>query len=244
MNIWAETDCGLVRKLNQDAFAQGQTADERHMFFAVCDGMGGAKGGNIASGMAVDIFKNSVKKLLKPVMSANYIKNILLNTINDANNEIYKTAVNDKDLSGMGTTIVAGIASEEYAVIANVGDSRAYIIGEDGIRLVTKDHSVVAEMVERGELSCAEARIHPNKNLITRALGAEQSVQVDIFTIDMSNEKYILLCSDGLTNFVNEQEILYEIIYGGNTDDCCRRLINIANERGGTDNITVLIAEI
>lgn len=244
MNIWAQTDCGRVRITNQDALVYGRSENNKFAYFAVCDGMGGAKAGNVASMMAARTFEEYVKDRIKPAMSSNYMKGILIEAAELANGEIYDAATRDKNLSGMGTTMVGCILSDECAAIVNVGDSRAYFIDENGISLITRDHSVVAEMVERGEISEAEAVKHPNKNLITRALGAEQKVQADVFDREITSGQYILLCSDGLTNFVDEQEILYEILHGGDTDGCCDRLISLANERGGADNITVLLAEV
>ena len=141
----------------------------------------------------------------------------------------------------MGTTLVAALAGEHGATILNEGDSRAYYISSDGIQLVTRDHSLVEDLVQRGELTREEARNHPHKNLITRALGAEPLLMTDCFHQDMDEGDCLLLCSDGLSNVVNEQEMLYEVHLGGDDDTCCQRLLDIALSRGAPDNVTAVL---
>jgi len=140
----------------------------------------------------------------------------------------------------MGTTLVAVVATQTKTAVINIGDSRAYRINSEGIEKITRDHSLVEDMVRMGELTEEQAQEHPGKNLITRAVGTDVSVTGDVFFPDMKRGEYILLCSDGLSNLVSEQEMLYEVMYGENSD-CCRRLIDIANDRGGYDNITVVL---
>lgn len=143
----------------------------------------------------------------------------------------------------MGTTIVAALAGGAEAVILNEGDSRAYHINSEGIVLVTRDHSLVEDLVERGELTREQARTHPHKNLITRALGAEPILMADCFRQPLAEGDYLLLCSDGLSNVVNEQEMLYEVIHGGAERDCCQRLLDIALSRGAPDNVTAVLVK-
>ena len=158
-----------------------------------------------------------------------------------ANEEIFRRATTDEDCAGMGTTLVAALAGGEQAVILNEGDSRAYHISQAGILLVTRDHSLVEDMVERGELTREEARTHPHKNLITRALGAEPVLLADCFRQPLGQGEYLLLCSDGLSNVVTDQEILYEVIHGGEDETCCQRLLDITMHRGAPDNVTVVL---
>ena len=158
-----------------------------------------------------------------------------------ANHEIFQRSIEDEECTGMGTTLVAALAGENEAVILNEGDSRAYYINQDGITLVTRDHSLVEDLVERGELTREQARTHPHKNLITRALGAEPVLMADCFRKEMAPGDYLLLCSDGLSNVVGEQEMLYEVIHGGEADSCCQRLLDIALNRGAPDNVTAVL---
>lgn len=144
----------------------------------------------------------------------------------------------------MGTTLVAALAGEEEALILNEGDSRAYHISEEsGISQVTRDHSLVEDLVERGELTRDQARVHPHKNLITRALGAEPDLKADSFRRELAEGDFLLLCSDGLSNVVSEQEILYEVVHGGEACTCCRRLLDIALHRGAPDNVTAVLIQ-
>ena len=158
-----------------------------------------------------------------------------------ANREVFQRSLQDQDCTGMGTTLVAALAGEGGAVILNEGDSRAYHISQSGISLVTRDHSLVADLVERGELTREEAKNHPNRNLITRALGADPGLMADCFRQPMAPGDYLLLCSDGLSNVVEEQEMLYEVIHGEGDESCCQRLLDIALNRGAPDNVTAVL---
>ena len=161
-----------------------------------------------------------------------------------ANRQVFRRAVEDENCVGMGTTLVAALAGEEEALILNEGDSRAYHISEEsGISQVTRDHSLVEDLVERGELTRDQARVHPHKNLITRALGAEPELRTDAFRREMTEGAFLLLCSDGLSNVVSEQEILYEVVHGGEACTCCRRLLDIALHRGAPDNVTAVLIQ-
>ena len=160
-----------------------------------------------------------------------------------ANQAIFHHSVHDPECAGMGTTMVAALAGVSQAVILNEGDSRAYHINDEGIVLVTRDHSLVEDLVARGELTREQARTHPHKNLITRALGAEPILMADCFRQPLSEGEYLLLCSDGLSNVVNEQEMLYEVIHGGKDCQCCQRLLDIALSRGAPDNVTVVLVK-
>ena len=239
-----KTDNGLVRTENQDAYYVDLINEDNIALCVVCDGMGGAKAGGLASSLAAETFVKSVKEKLKLNMSAKYIETVARESVLSANRLLYEKSVSDSECSGMGTTLVAVIADGKHAVVANVGDSRAYSIDENNIVRVTRDHSLVEDLLMKGDLTIEEARSHPRKNLITRALGTEETIECDIFTLDIKQGDNILLCSDGLTNPVEDQEILYEVLHGGKKELACDRLIDIANERGGKDNITVVLLEI
>ena len=235
MHMWGITHRGAVRQQNQDAYAMQELGDGR-VVALVCDGMGGARAGNVASTMAVDIFMNT---FLQADRGSDQER--MQQAAAQANQEIFQRSSTDEDCVGMGTTLVAALAGDGEAVILNEGDSRAYHVNQNGIALVTRDHSLVEDMVARGELTRDQARTHPHKNLITRALGAEPVLMADCFRQTLLPGEYLLLCSDGLSNIVTEQEMLYEIIHGGEDDTCCQRLLDIALHRGAPDNVTAVL---
>ena len=239
MNVWGITDRGTIREQNQDAFAHQVLPDGR-VIALVCDGMGGARAGNIASSMAVDIFMEEFQKDCQESEDLTRMER----AAGQANRRIFQKAAEDEHCVGMGTTLVAALAGEEEALILNEGDSRAYHISEvQGISQVTRDHSLVEDLVERGELTRDQARVHPHKNLITRALGAEPELKTDVFRQSLAEGEFLLLCSDGLSNVVSEQEILYEVVHGGEACTCCRRLLDIALHRGAPDNVTAVLIQ-
>ncbi|MDR1217365.1 MAG: Stp1/IreP family PP2C-type Ser/Thr phosphatase [Oscillospiraceae bacterium] len=241
MEICGKTDMGAVRRQNQDAFSV-MLDDERSVaVFVVCDGMGGARAGNVASGMAVDRFMEYMRKAGGDGAQLGDIADVMEKAAAAANAVVYVKSATESEYAGMGTTLVAAAVTQERCVIANIGDSRAYRITGDGITQVTKDHSVVEEMVDRGDITRAEARGHPKKNLITRALGTGISEMPDIFEPELREGEYLLLCSDGLSNIVEEREIYYETTYGGGIEDSCGRLMEIALTRGAPDNVTAVL---
>ena len=241
MKYSSKTDNGKKRENNQDSHFIGQNTDGT-LFAVVCDGMGGAGNGDIASKMAVDYIVNTMMTLYRPNMSDLVIKSILVSAVEEANKLIFERAGRDKALSGMGTTVVAALISEEFAYIAHAGDSRAYLINEGGIIQLTRDHSVVQNMLERGEITSLEAENHPKKNLITRALGVEKTVKIDFYQEEFPKGARLLMCTDGLSNYVSAGEII-EICSCCETEGCSQRLVDRANKNGGGDNITVIVAE-
>lgn len=242
MQVWAITDRGAVRQQNQDAFSILQPGDGRSVAM-VCDGMGGAKAGNVASRLAVDTFLTVLQQ--QDCEDWGQDPHALLVRCADAANQAVRLrAISDPECEGMGTTLVAALVLGEDAYILNVGDSRAYYISEsDGIRRVTRDHSVVEDLVSRGEISPEAARLHPQKNLITRALGAEAHTQSDLYDLKLYPSDYLLLCSDGLSNLMDDQEISYEVLHGGEAESCCQRLLQLAMSRGAPDNVTVVLLQ-
>ena len=238
MNVWGITDRGMIREENQDAFAH-QILPDGGVVALVCDGMGGARAGNIASSMAVDVFMEAFLQ----AEDADDLQR-MEQAADQANRQIFRRAATDENCVGMGTTLVAALVGEEEALILNEGDSRAYHISEEtGILQVTRDHSLVADLVARGDLTRDQARVHPHKNLITRALGAEPELKTDVFRPELAQGDFLLLCSDGLSNVVSEQEILYEVVHGGEACTCCRRLLDIALHRGAPDNVTAVLIQ-
>lgn len=241
MQGWAITDRGAVRQQNQDSFSI-LTPTQHCGIAIVCDGMGGAKAGNIASRLAVDTFLAVLQQhdpedwKLDP--------HALLNRCTAAANQaVFHRAISDPDCEGMGTTVVAAMLLDDQAFILNIGDSRAYLINENGIRRVTRDHSVVEDLVSRGEIPPEVARLHPQKNLITRALGAEPDTTGDLYDVKLDSADFLLLCSDGLSNLMDDQEISYEVLHGGPAETCCERLLQLAMSRGAPDNVTVVLLQ-
>ena len=240
MEYWGLSDIGKVRAQNQDVFRIEEM--DRHTILAVvCDGMGGAKAGNIASRLAIDVFVDEVKSSYKPSMNQEQTGQMLQQALKLANTTVYDQAQQFEDFKGMGTTLVAALLSGRNATILNVGDSRCYHITSNDIRRITVDHSVVQMMVDRGELTADEARNYPGRNLITRAVGTEPTVESDIFAIWVERGEALLLSSDGLHDTVEDQEILFEVVHGVNNDNCCQRLLDIANMRGSPDNVTTVL---
>ncbi len=238
MRIFAKTDKGKVRSVNQDAFAANVLSGGA-AFAVVCDGMGGASAGDIASKTAVEIISQYVLASYNPSMTSDDIIKLLSNAIASANIEVYTLSKKDEQLNGMGTTAVSAIVREQQAVICNVGDSRAYLIADE-LKQLTRDHSVVQSLVESGKLSPEQAQIHPEKNVITRALGVEENVLTDSYCVDLGENDKILLCTDGLSNYANENSIL-RIVKDNALDKITDLLIKEANNGGGRDNITAAI---
>ena len=243
MHSWGLTDKGCVRKMNQDAY-DIQQLDRNTLLCVVCDGMGGAKSGNIASSLAVDVFSQEIQRFWTANMEWDRADQLMKSAVKLANFTVYDQAMQFEEFDGMGTTLVAAFIRGRKASIVNVGDSRAYRINQNGIRQITKDHSVVQMMVDRGELTAEMAKRYPGKNLITRAVGTEASVSCDVFRQELSKGDYLLLCSDGLSNLLDDQEILFEVVHGVNKERCCKRLLDIAISRGSPDNVTCVLVSI
>ena len=240
MQYWGLTDQGCVRKQNQDSF-QIQRLDRNTVLAVVCDGMGGAKSGNIASSLAVDVFVQEVRRCWVSSMDNEKVDQMLKSAVKLANFTVYDQSRQIEEFDGMGTTLVAVLIRGKKATVVNVGDSRAYGINSNGIRQLTNDHSLVQLMVDRGELTPEMARYYPGKNLITRAIGTETMVQCDLYHLDVKRGDFFLLCSDGLSNMMDEQEILFEVVHGVNKQYCCQRLLAIAKNRGAPDNVTSVL---
>ncbi len=238
MQIFAKTDIGKIRSINQDAFYINTLPNDAALA-VVCDGMGGASAGDIASKTAVEIISQYIINSYNPSMSSDDIERLLDNAVASANMEVFNLSQKDERLYGMGTTVVMSIVRDNQAIICNVGDSRAYLINDDIIQ-ITRDHSMVQTLVESGKISPEEAKVHPKKNIITRALGVEESVLTDCYCVNITEKDKLLLCTDGLSNYVNTNEIL-DIVNSNELDKITSLLINKANLGGGRDNITAAI---
>ena len=240
MQFWGLTDVGCVRAQNQDAFLM-EKLDKNTLLCVVCDGMGGAKSGNIASTLAADVFMQQVKQTWNGDTNQEHVDQMLRNAVKLANFTVFDQSKQFEEFTGMGTTLVAVLLCGKRATIVNVGDSRAYYIDPAGIRQLTVDHSVVQMMVSRGELTPEQAKTYPGKSLITRAIGTETMVPCDIFHKKAAHGDYFLLCSDGLSNLMDDQEILFEVAHGQDKSKCCQHLLDIAKKRGAPDNVTSVL---
>lgn len=238
MKIVAKTDKGKIRESNQDAYAVGELPGEV-AWAVVCDGMGGAAGGNIASKLAVKVISDKITSCYNEKMRDSSIKNLLDSAITAANIEVYDMADSHSELKGMGTTVVCAVVKQDTVYIAHAGDSRAYVAGEEGVVQLTTDHSFVQDLVDRGKITAEEAEHHPNKNLITRAVGVDKRIEVDFDQFDLNENETLILCTDGLSNYVSTDDILNDV-KDGQYYAFADRLVKRANNNGGGDNITVV----
>lgn len=238
LKTFSLTDIGKRRKVNQDyVYTSERPVGNLPNVFIVADGMGGHKAGDYASKCAVETMVQEIRDSFE----VNPEK-ILKRAIEVANERIIKLASENEDLSGMGTTVVAATCMGRFLRVADVGDSRLYVIGEK-ITQITRDHSLVEEMVRMGGLDREDARTHRDKNIITRAIGAADSVDIDFFNVELRQDEVVLMCSDGLTNMLEDEEI--RMILNGQRDivEKAEELVKAANNNGGKDNISVVLIE-
>lgn len=244
ITVFGASDVGRRRSCNEDCFNIVSLQDGA-VCAVVCDGMGGAAGGYIASTLARDTISTRISESYNEKMSDRAIKAMLETAIAAANITVFDKAVSDSSLAGMGTTAVVALIRGDTLYIAHVGDSRAYIISgvrADGIEQITTDHSIVQMMVESGQITEEEARIHPKRNIITRAIGVSDSVTPDFNILRLNSGCKLLICSDGLTNFMSNSEIT-DIVNSSPPENAVKLLIDGANNAGGGDNITAVVAE-
>ncbi len=238
MKIVAKTDKGKIRENNQDAYAVGELPNEV-AWAVVCDGMGGYSGGDIASKLAVKVISEKITSCYNAKMRDSSVKNLLDSAITAANIEVYDMAYAHSKLSGMGTTVVCAIVRNNDVFIAYAGDSRAYIASREELRQITTDHSYVQDLVNSGQITQDEAEHHPNKNYITRAVGIEKQIEVDFVQETIGDDDVLILCTDGLSNYVSREELVKDLS-DGQYYAFADRLVKRANNNGGGDNITVV----
>lgn len=241
MRIFGITDKGKVRKENQDSYIIENCEKRKCSIVAICDGMGGAKAGDLASRLACKSFATGLfdALLMNKVPEANFEK-LLKKCSAEANGVVKEYSMFDSEYDGMGTTLVGGIVCAGKAHIINIGDSRAYKISGTDITQITSDHSYVQELVSMGAITAEEAKNHPRKNVITRALGVDKSVEADYFCVDFKKGDYMLLCSDGLSNMVSDIEITWASNEEKNPEDLCKRLLRLCLDRGARDNVSIV----
>ncbi len=239
MRIVSKTDIGKVRRANQDAYSTGELPGGV-AWAVVCDGMGGANGGNIASATAVKVISERISSTYRDGMRSSSILAMLDSAINAANISVYDMSKEDALLAGMGTTVVACVLVGGVAYIAHAGDSRAYRFNSEMITQVTRDHSYVQQLIEEGKITSEQAKTYPHRNIITRALGVNDRIIVEHNEVDLSEGDAILLCTDGLSGQLEPDDML-SIFKEHSFYECPDYLVKLANERGGADNITVVI---
>ncbi|WP_101843836.1 Stp1/IreP family PP2C-type Ser/Thr phosphatase [Halobacillus sp. Marseille-P3879] len=233
------SDQGKVRYHNEDAGGVFYH-ENAQMLAVVADGMGGHKAGDVASQMAV----STLHKKWKETSSIDHPEKAELwmkDAIHEVNMEILKHSRENEECRGMGTTVVAALCSKQFTTVGHVGDSRVYLANDDGFKRITEDHSLVNELVRSGQISAEQAETHPRKNVLLKALGTDENISPDIMTLEFERDDRLLLCSDGLTNKVNEEELSELSNYKGDWQEFCQSLINLANDRGGEDNITLAV---
>ncbi len=243
MNVFGITHCGAVRSENQDRLRFAQMGGGELLTVVLCDGMGGAQAGSVASTIASDTFMSHAANSLDESSTVSDMHMILTEAVNYANIKVYDRAFADFACMGMGSTLVGMLVNGKRASVVNVGDSRAYLIGKRRITQITRDHSLVEDMVNRGKITRAQAQNHPQKNIITRAVGVEASVSSDLFDVKLSSGNRILLCSDGLSNIVSSEEMLLISGNNQNLEKACEAFLDLAMKRGAPDNVTVFLAE-
>lgn len=232
-----KSDVGLVRELNED-YAM-YIENDKFKLYVVADGMGGHNAGEVASKMATE----KIISYIETNFTDENKEEILKRAVLYANEEVYTFSHNEEKYIGMGTTLTACLITNKFIQIANVGDSSCFGIGKENIEKITKDHSLVQELLDLGTINEEEASKHPQKNVITRAIGTKDWVDVDVFYLEPGKFQILMLCSDGLSNEVNKEDILSVINEVDNLNNACEKLVNIAKSRGGRDNITVMLFE-
>ena len=239
MKITALTDIGLLRRMNQDTYAIREAEKKPNAIVAVCDGMGGAAAGNVASVVAVNHFMS----VLEPLLESDEMPSVdvINQAVDAANSAVYEMALEDRELEGMGTTLVAAYICGNQVRVVNVGDSRAYLVRRKKMRQLTVDHSYVQELLRRGKITAEEAKTHPNRNLITKAVGVDQFVEADIYEGDLGADDTLLLCSDGLCGIVSDEKILCIINEADDQEDAAIHLRHAAYDAGARDNLTILL---
>lgn len=256
MKFFGKTDVGLHRKINQDSFAALSVWGGEATLLVVCDGMGGHRAGEIASKKAIAAFCDKI--VASPCLSeqpsdqASEIRHTMILAARTANNLLYRMSSDFDELSGMGTTLVAGLIYGDVLYCVNIGDSRLYIVTKHEVRQITHDHSFVQYLLDYGKITAEEAKNYPRKNVITQAVGINENAEADFFCVHLKNwgNGFLLLCTDGLSNYVDSKHIL-DILYGSPQRDesktdlqaAADKLIASANESGGTDNITAVLAQ-
>lgn len=239
MFVVAKSDVGITRKENQDRFCV-KIIDDETVAAVICDGMGGAQSGGVASEIAANTVFDRITLNYRSDADDNSIRNAIITSLIAANTLVYEKAKEDEDKKGMGTTCVGALINKDKAYIASVGDSRAYLLDDNGISQITNDHTIVEILYEQGKIEKDDKNKHEMSHIITKAIGTEPDIEPDYFEVELKKNSIILICTDGLTNYCSD-ELIYSYVYNKELEKSLNDLINYAKDKGGKDNITVAI---
>lgn len=242
MNVYMKTDTGRIRSSNQDAMFSMEP-EQDVLCAAVCDGMGGANGGNVASTLCVKVLQDQLQRAYRSGMSEKSVIQMLTTALFNANLAIYEESQSNAELKGMGTTAVLALVQQQHLFVVHVGDSRALLLRGGTLQQLTRDHTIVQAMVDSGEISEQQAQSHPQKHIITRAVGVQREVDIDVSDWQLQENDLVLLCSDGLSNHLSSEQIC-EAAKRFPPQELAEGLVSLANENGGSDNITVVVISI
>jgi len=239
MEWGVRSDVGKIRSTNEDSYYLDK---DNKQVFIVADGMGGHNAGEIASKMAIESISTSIKKYLENNCKTSNIfnSNVIKEAIWEANKIIHQHSLSHNGCDGMGTTLTVSVILKDHVYIGHIGDSRAYILKNNELIQLTQDHTLVSELVKNGSITEMEAKAHPKRNIITKAVGTEEIIEPDIIKYKISKDSILILCTDGLTNAITNDEIKNSFMNSNNIQETCNSLVNLANIRGGYDNITIL----
>lgn len=235
-----KTDIGLIRDSNQDSFVCKKLSSDTG-FAVLCDGMGGHNGGKVAGQLASLAAMDYIEEYCSDFGIPENTEALLKEAVSKANGVVFSHSLKNEEYKGMGSTIVVLFVKDKIASVCHVGDSRLYLLRNSVMTQITKDHSIVQELLDRGELSESDAENHPLKNVITKAVGTPEKIEGDYMAFEFKKDDIILMCSDGLSSYVEEERISEIVNLYGATEECCDNLIALANESGGIDNITVVL---
>ncbi|PWU68914.1 Stp1/IreP family PP2C-type Ser/Thr phosphatase [Gracilibacillus dipsosauri] len=240
MKYYFRSDKGKIREINEDAVSVLEDTD--HILALVADGMGGHQAGDVASQLAIESVVRMWENKEPRVSNKESAEVWLQSAVSKANNTVYEQSQQEDKYKGMGTTIVAAICHQTFISVAHIGDSRAYLLDKEDYKQITADHSLVGELVRTGQLSEEDAQVHPRKNVILKALGTEKDVEPDVYSTTWEEGSKLLLCTDGLTNKIDDNELYQKLLQKG-SQQLIDELIQLANQRGGEDNITLALIE-
>lgn len=241
MRYAAKSDKGIVRDVNEDYYKVIMGNSGLPPVFIIADGMGGHNSGEIASKMAVESAAKYILENIEFITSEETVCEVIVKAMDQANSYVYTKSQEQQDNFGMGTTLIIAVAYNNKIHIAHIGDSRVYIIRNGRIERITTDHSYIEELIKNGSLTREEARNHPQKNLITRAIGCSENIQIDTYSCDICKNDSFVLCTDGLTNMLGDDEIMMVVEHSDSQENACNELVERANRNGGADNITAII---
>ncbi|MCX7711937.1 MAG: Stp1/IreP family PP2C-type Ser/Thr phosphatase [Clostridia bacterium] len=241
MRFAVQSDKGIVRELNEDSYNILAGYPNVPVSFIIADGMGGHNSGEVASQMAVNIISNHILENPESFTNEEQIQSSLREVIEKANSLIYAASKDNSDHYGMGTTLILAVVCNRKLYIGHVGDSRVYVLRDANLEQITTDHSFIEELLKNGSITREEALKHPKRNLITRALGCMEEVEVDTYICNLKENDIYILCTDGLSNLVDEETLKNIVSNNEDPDTACRELIDTANSNGGEDNITVIV---